>query len=467
MTRAVSRQGSTSTRLQRLRPNRTPTIVGVLFVIAQLALTPLAAESIEEAVAAQVEPLLDTYRHLYANAEISYQEKETAAYLAGRLRELGFDVTEEVGDYGVEGRTSYGLVAVMENSAGPTVMVRTDLDGLPIAEKTDLPFASTNTGVADDGEEVPTMHACGHDVHMTSLLGTARLLSEMNDRWSGTLVMIGQPAEERGAGSRAMLEDGLYERFPRPDYVLALHSDAGLAAGKVGLVPGYALASVDSVDITIRGKGGHGAWPHTTHDPVTLAAKIVMNLQTIVSRRVSPFDPAVITVGSIHGGSKHNIIPDEVKLQVTVRSYKPEVRELLLKGIRSTAIETARSAGFPPELEPIVNIPEEEYTPSTYNDPDLVERLRGVFTEALGGDRVVARDPVMGGEDFSRYALDGEVPITMFWLGAVEPAEVEAARESGETLPSLHSAEFAPDAEPAIRTGVTAMTAAALDLLQP
>lgn len=432
-----------------------------------LFVTPIAADRIEEAAASHLESLLDTYRYLHATAEISYQEKETAAYLAEQLRDLGFDVTEEVGDYGVEGRVSYGLVALMENGEGPTVMVRTDLDGLPIAEKTGLPFASTNTGLNDDGEEVPTMHACGHDVHMTALLGTAKLLSEMKDRWSGTLVMIGQPAEERGTGSRAMLEDGLYQRFPRPDYALALHSKADLAAGKVGLVSGYALANVDTVEILIRGKGGHGAWPHTTHDPVTLAAQVIVNLQTIVSRRVSPRDPAVITVGSIHGGSKSNIIPDEVKLQLTVRSYKTEVRELLLEGIRQTAISTARAAGFPPELEPVVEIAEEEFTPSTYNDPELIERLRGVFSRALGPDRVVDSEPVMGGEDFSRYAAGGEVPITLFWLGAVPPAKIAGAEESGEVLPSLHSAEFAPDAEPAIRTGVTAMTAAALDLLQP
>ncbi len=435
-------------------------------VLALLA-APIGAIELEQAAAEQLESLLETYRHLHAYAEISYQEQETAAYVAAALRDLGFEVAERVGDYGIEGRTSYGLVAVMENGAGPTVMVRTDLDGLPIAEKTGLPFASTGIGVGDNGEEVPTMHACGHDVHMTSFLGTAALLSEMRNRWSGTLVMIGQPAEERGAGARAMLDDGLYQRFPRPDYVLALHSNAILAAGKVGLVSGYALANVDTVEILIRGKGGHGAWPHTAHDPVTLAAQVVTNLQTVVSRRVPPRDPAVITVGSIHGGTKSNIIPDEVKLQLTVRSYKPEVRRLLLDGIRQTAIGTAKAAGFPPDLEPIVSVAEEEFTPSTYNDPDLVERLGGVFTEALGADRVVDMEPVMGGEDFSRYAVDGEVPITLFWLGAVPPVKIAEAEETGAVLPSLHSAEFAPDAPAAIRTGVTAMTAAVLDLLQP
>jgi hippurate hydrolase len=358
-------------------------------------------------------------------------------------------------------------VAVKENGPGPTIMVRTDLDGLPVPERTGLEYASQHTGLNDSGDPVPTMHACGHDLHMTSFLGAARILIALEDEWSGTLVMIGQPAEERGAGAKAMIDDGLYERFPRPEKVLALHTNSALEAGRVGLVSGYALANVDSVDITIRGKGGHGAWPHTTHDPVTLAAKVVMNLQTIVSRQVSPFDPAVVTVGSIHGGTKHNIIPDEVKLQLTVRSYKPEVRRLLLDSIRQTTLETARSAGFPPELEPIVGIREEEYTPSTYNDPEFVEHLSRVFTETFGEENVATMEPVMGGEDFSRFALEGEIPIAIFWLGSIDRATIDAAKESGRPLPSLHSAEFAPVAAPAIRTGASAMAAAVLDLMKP
>ena len=426
-----------------------------------------AAAEVEELVTRELDSLVEVYRQLHSRPELSYQERETAALLAGELRELGFEVTEQVGDYGVEGRTSYGFVAVKENGPGPTVMVRTDLDGLPVPESTGLDYASRHTGLSDGGDAVPTMHACGHDLHMTSFLGAARLLAQLEDEWRGTLVMIGQPAEERGAGAKAMLDDGLYERFPRPETVLALHTNASLEAGRVGLVSGYALANVDSVDITIRGKGGHGAWPHTTHDPVTLAAKVVMNLQTIVSRQVSPFDPAVVTVGSIHGGTKHNIIPDEVKLQLTVRSYKPEVRRLLLDSIRQTTLETARSAGFPPELEPIVGIREEEYTPSTYNDPALVERLGRVFTATLGEQQVATMEPVMGGEDFSRFALEGEIPIAIFWLGSIDRAKIDAAEESGRPLPSLHSAEFAPLAAPAIRTGATAMTAAVLDLMPP
>ena len=433
-----------------------------LILIASL---PAAAGDLAEAVDAKLPALLETYRHFHANPEISYLERETSRLVAGRLRELGFEVTEEVGEYGVEGRVSYGLVAVLENGDGPTVMVRTDLDGLPIEERTGLPWASRARQTAESGDEVFTMHACGHDLHMTSFLGTAAMLAGRQDDWSGTLVMIGQPAEERGAGARAMLAGGLYERFPRPEVVLGLHTNASLAAGRVGLVPGYALANVDSVDITVRGAGGHGAYPHTTKDPVTLAALLVINLQTIVSRQVSPLDPAVITVGSIHGGTKHNIIPDEVKLQLTVRSYRPEVRRYLLDAIRRTAEQTARAAGFPDELLPVIGHKEEEFTPSTYNDPELVERLTGLFSGVLGEEAVLRMQPVMGGEDFSRYALEGEIPITIFWLGAVDPEKVRHAEETGATLPSLHSSEFAPLPGPAIRTGVLAMTSAVLDLM--
>ena len=416
-----------------MKPATRALVLSLLVSLGSLAAT---AAELAAAVDAELPALLETYKHLHANPEISYLEKETATLVAGRLRELGFEVTEGVGDYGVEGRVSYGLVGVMENGDGPTVMVRTDLDGLPVEEKTGVPWASRAKQTTEEGEEVFTMHACGHDLHMTSFLGTA-----------------------------AMLDDGLYERFPRPEAVLALHTNASLGAGRIGVVPGYALANVDSVDITVRGAGGHGAYPHTTRAPVTLAALIVTNLQTIVSRQVSPLDPAVVTVGSIHGGTKHNIIPDEVELQLTVRSYKPEVRAYLLDSIRRTAEDTARAAGFPEELIPVVGHKEEEFTPSTYNDPALLERLRPVYVEALGEEAVVSMEPVMGGEDFSRYALDGEVPISIFWLGAADPEKVRQATEAGATLPSLHSSTFSPLPGPAIRTGVMAMTSAVLELM--
>ena len=443
-------------------------LVSVLYV---LALTGLATSSfgsgLEDEVDGEVPSLFEIFKYLHANPELSYQEDDTARYVAEELRRLGFEVTEGVGDYGVEGRTSYGVVAVMQNGEGPTVMVRTDLDGLPVQEDSGLPYASVAKGLADDGSEVFAMHACGHDLHMTSWLGTARMLSQMRDTWSGTLVFIGQPAEERGAGAQAMLVDGLFERFPKPDYALAWHSNASLASGSVGLVEGYALAAVDSVDITVRGQGGHGAWPHTTKDPVTLAAQIVVNLQTIVSRKVSPLDSAVVTVGSIHGGTKHNIIPNEVKLQLTVRSYKPEVRQLLLDSIRDVAQNSARAQGWPEDLLPIVEIHEEEGTPATFNDPELIERAAEVLRTELGDDHVLYVDPVMGGEDFSYFGIEGNIPMAIFWLGAIEPSVVEAAAAEGRTLPSLHSSGFKPDAKPAIRAGVTGMTAVVVDLMAP
>ena len=414
----------------------------------------------------EINNLVSTYKHLHSHPELSYQEKATSELLAKELRALGFAVTENVGDYGVPGRISYGLVAVMKNGKGPTVMVRTDLDGLPVTENTGVPYASRVTVKAEAGE-TGAMHACAHDIHMTSFLGTAKLLTQLKDRWSGTLVMIGQPAEERGAGARAMLKGGLYEKFPKPDYALALHTSAALEAGKIGYRSEYALANVDSVDITIRGIGGHGAYPHKTKDPIVLAAEVVTALQTIVSREVNPLDPAVVTVGSIHGGTKHNIIPDEVHLQLTVRSYKPEVRKQLIAAIRRITLGVAAVNGIPAELAPTVTVPIEEYTPSTYNDPKLTARTVAALQSALGPENVVETEPVMAGEDFGRYALeDRSVPICILWLGGVDPKKVRAAEEKGLRLPPLHSSKFAPLPEPTVRTGVKGMTSIVLDLMK-
>jgi hippurate hydrolase len=305
------------------------------------------------------------------------------------------------------------------------------------------------------------MHACGHDIHMTCFLGTASLLTRLRNDWHGTLVVIAQPAEERGSGAKALLDDGLYERFPKPDFALALHASPSLVAGTVGYCPGFALANVDSVDISVRGRGGHGAYPHATKDPVVLAAQIILALQTIPSRVISPLDPVVVTVGSIHGGTKHNIIPDEVHLQLTIRSYKPEVRKEVLESIRRITLNTARAAGIPDELLPIVRQEETEFTPATYNDPDLTEKMVWVFAEELGEERVIAVDPVMAGEDFSRYSLDDrQIPSLLFWVGTVDPGKADS-----RPLPPLHSSAFAPSPRPAIQTGVRAMTAAVLELM--
>jgi amidohydrolase len=445
---------------------RFPNLFCLLAVLA-FGITPAFSQSPLDAIAARELPkLLETYKFLHLHPEISYQEEKTATLLAQRLRTLGFEVTERFGKYAEPSRTSYGIVAVMKNGKDPTVLVRTDLDALPVEERTGLPYSSTMKTKDDAGREVPVMHACGHDIHMTSFLGAATILSELKNQWRGTLIMIGQPCEERGAGAKAMLNDGLYTKFPRPDYILALHDNATMAAGTVGVCEGYALASVTSVDVTVRGVGGHGAYPHTTKDPVVLASQIVLALQTIVSRENSPLDPAVVTVGSIHGGTKHNIIPDEVRLQITVRAYKEDVRRRILASIERIASGIAAAAGVPSDRMPIVRVDESEFTASTYNNPEFTRRVARSFESALGKENVLKVDPVMGGEDFGYFSLDDKIPLFLFWLGAIEPAKVAQSLKDGISLPSLHSSQFAPDPEPTIRTGMKATAAAVLDLLK-
>lgn len=403
----------------------------------------------------QIDDLLGLYHHLHRHPELSYHEAETAARIAEELEAGGVD--EVTTDFG-----GHGVVGLIRNGEGPTVLVRCDLDALPVVEETGLPFASEVETTDDKGETVGVMHACGHDVHMTCLVATARWLATHRDEWKGTVVLIAQPAEERVGGAKAMLDEGLYTRFPRPDYALALHVSSGDPAGTVVYCPGPALASVSSVDVLLRGKGGHGAYPQATIDPIVLAASLVMELQTIVSREIAPTDPAVVTVGSIHGGAKHNIIPDEVALQLTLRSYKSEVMAALIDGIRRRAAALAEAHEAP---EPTVTV--SETTPPTVNDPALVDRVVPALKEAIGVENVSRTDPVMGAEDFSLYSLDGEIPAFMFWLGAVVPDRYRASKEGGEPLPSLHSALFAPDAPVAIRTGLRAMTAAVVELLPP
>src|SRR5215210_6581549 len=330
---------------------------------------------------------LSTYKSLHAAPELSHREEKTAAFVAGELRKLGFTVTERIGKYQNAQWIGYGVVAVMKNGPGPTVLVRTELDALPVEEKTGVPYSSQVKMKNDAGMEVSVMHACGHDMHMTSFLGAAKMLTELKNRWSGTLVLLGQPAEETGDGAMAMLSDGLYTNIPTPDFAIALHDKPELETGKVGYTPGYAMASATSIDIKIRGVGGHGSMPETTKDPVVVAAQFVMALQTIVSRENSPLDPAVVTVGSIHGGTRYNIIPDEVKLQLTVRSYKEEVRKRVLASIERIVKGVAATAGIPEQLDPIVKVA--EGSNSTYNDPQLVERLVGTFKQALGDENVV------------------------------------------------------------------------------
>ncbi len=425
-----------------------------------------AADNIAPRIEKELPSLLAIYKEFHEHPELSGAEERTAASLAAELRKAGYAVTEHVGKYG-DGRPAAGIVALLKNGPGPTLLVRTDLDALPVEEKTGLPFASRVRTKNSAGLEVGVMHACGHDLHMTSLLGTARLLAQLKDRWSGTLMLVGQPAEETIGGVRAMLADNMYARFGRPDYAIALHDDPHVEAGKIAVLAGPLLASATSVDVTIRGMGGHGARPETTKDPVVIAAEFVVALQTIVSRQISPLDPSVVTVGSIHGGSKHNIIPDDVHLQISTRAFSAEARKTILAAIERTARGVALAAGVPEDLAPIVKVSETEAVPVTYNDPKLAQRLKPVFVAALGQSNVVDGRPEMGSEDFGLFGLENrQIPIFMFRLGAAEPRKFEESRRTGKPLPSLHSSLFYPDAEPAIRTGVIATAAAVMELLK-
>jgi len=402
----------------------------------------------------QIYPQLDAlYIDLHKNPELSTKEQRTSARMAEELRKLGYEVTAGVGGTGV--------VGVLRNGKGPTVLLRTELDALPVEEKTGLPYASTATGVNPQGQTVPVMHACGHDVHMAGWTGAATLLARMKDRWRGTVLMIAQPAEETVQGARAMIADGLFVRFPKPDFALAVHDSSDLPAGKVYFVPGPAMASVDSVDVTIFGRGGHGALPHTTVDPVVIAARTVLAFQTLLSREKDPLEPAVLTVGSIHGGTKYNIIPDEVKLQITLRTFNPEVRKLLLSGIERVAKAEAAAARAP--KEPVVKVSESQ--DSTYNDPTITRRLAAVLAKQLGAENVQEKRPEMVAEDFGEFGKAAGVPSVQLRVGAVEPSKYEAAMKAGTPLPSLHSSGFAPDRERTIKAAATVLTLSALDLL--
>jgi amidohydrolase len=440
---------------------------GIVLAMTVLAtVLPAAAQGdLEQKIDSNIEDWVGTYKHFHANPELSTQEKETSALVASTLRRLGYEVTDHFGKYEDANLISYGVVAVMKNGPGPTVYVRTDMDALPVKENTGLPYASKVT-VKRAGGEVGVMHACGHDLHMTVFLGTAKILAEEKSQWSGTVVLIGQPAEEMVSGALAMLRAGLFTKFPKPDYVLALHDSPVLAAGQVAWHEGPMLAASDSVDITIRGFGGHGAAPHMTKDPIVIASELVVFLQTIVSREEDPLQPTVITVGSFHAGTKHNIIPDDAHLQLTVRTMTPEQREKTLAAITRATNGIAAAAGVPAERAPIIEVSKDN-VPATLNDAALTQRVAMAMEKALGKENVVQGKPVMGSEDFSLFALDEpKPPICMFWLGAVDPEKIKDAREKGTRLPSLHSSEFAPVPEPAIRTGVKAMTSAVMELLK-
>jgi len=401
------------------------------------------------AVYPQVQTL---YMDLHQHPELSSHEVNTAAKLASQLRALGYDVTEHVGGTGV--------VGILHNGAGPTVMLRTELDALPVEEKTGLPYASTVHTKDDAGHDVPVMHACGHDIHMAALVGTAEIMAKTKDQWHGTLMLIAQPAEETVGGAKGMLADGLFTRFPKPDVGVALHTTNNLPAGKVGIAPEYALSNADTVNITIYGRGGHGARPETTVDPIVIAARTILGLQTIVSREIKPGNPAVITVGYIQGGTKNNIIPDEVHLGLSVRSFTPEVRKHLLSAIQRVAKAEAEAADAP--KLPLVQVTES--TDALYNDPKLADRLGQVLSQALGAGNFEKSPPEMVSEDYSAFVQAG-VPSFYFRLGVADPVKFKESEASGVPLPSNHSPFFAPDMEPSLKTAIEAEVVVLRNLL--
>src|SRR5438874_3296620 len=439
-------------------------ILSLSILVPALALAQQTPQSFADT---QLPSLLAIYKDIHSHPELSGHEERTALLIAKELRAAGCQVTEHLGKYENAKLKGYGVVGVMKNGDGPIVLVRTDMDALPVEEETGLPYASKTVAQNDEGKDVHVMHACGHDAHMAAFIGTVRALAKLKDQWHGTIVFVAQPAEETGNGARALLKNGLYEKFGKPNFALGFHDKADLETGHIGVTEGYTYANVDSVDVTVRGVGGHGAYPHTTKDPIVLAAEMINEWQTIASRENNPVDPIVVTVGSIHGGTKHNIIPDEVKMQLTVRTYKREVRDKVLAAIERMANGIAVAGGVPPERAPTIDVLKDQFTPATYNNPKLTKRLVAVWKNSLGNENVKIVDPTMGGEDFSEYSLpDHSVPAVDFHIGAVGTAKIAEYKQAGKELPSLHSSKFAPVPEPTIRVGIIGMTSAVLELMK-
>jgi amidohydrolase len=430
-----------------------------------LSTAPSWAQTLPAVVKGEVPDLVETYKGIHSHPELSHHEEHTSALLAGELRKAGYTVTEHIGKY-PDGSQAYGVIAILENGPGPRLLIRTDLDALPIIEETGVPYASQVKTKNAAGQDVGVMHACGHDIHITTMIGTARALVALKKQWHGTLMLVGQPSEELVDGARAMLADHLYERFGTPDLAIGLHDTNTRAAGTASVTSGPAMAGVTSVDVVMRGVGGHGARPQEGKDPVVMAAEFVVQLQTIVSRQENPRDPAVVTVGDIHGGTKRNIIPNEVKLELTTRAFTDPSQQIILDGIQRTAQGVALSAGVPADLAPIVTIIPNESSPPTYNNPALTTRVKSALVAALGASNVFDEDPIMASEDFGLFGLEGHrIPTVLFWLGAIEPAKFAAAQAAGKLAPGLHTSHFQPDPELTLRTGVTAMTSVAISLL--
>jgi amidohydrolase len=437
-----------------------------MVAVVCLFAAPALAQDLPTYVNGQLPGLVDIYKGLHTHPELSHHEEQSSALLAAELRKAGYTVTEHVGKY-PDGSQAFGVVAILKNGAGPTLLIRTDMDALPIVEETGLPYASHVTSKNASGQEVGVMHACGHDIHMTTMIGTARTMAAMKNQWHGTLMLIGQPSEETIDGAKAMLADHLYERFGTPDMAIALHDTNQGAAGTVTVIPGASQASSTSVDVTMRGIGGHGSAPQAGKDPIVMAAEFIVQLQTIVSRQEDPHDLTVVTVGDIHGGTKRNIIPDEVKMELTIRTFTDKSLNIVLDGIRRTAQGVALAAGVPDDRAPIVTIVKDEITPVNYNDPALTARVKSTLVKTLGVRNVIDGTSHMGSEDFGVLGLDGhKIPTFMFWLGAMDPAKFAAAEAAGKSLPGPHTSRFEPVPEPTLRTGVVSMASVAISLLQ-
>jgi amidohydrolase len=437
-----------------------------LLLLLSLAAVPAVAQDTSTFIQTELPNLVDTYKDIHAHPELSHFEVRTSAIVAAELRKAGYTVTENVGVY-ADGSRAHGVVGILKNGPGPTLLVRADMDALPITEETGVAYASHAIGKTIDGQTTGVMHACGHDVHTTVLIGTARAMAEAKSQWHGTLMLIGQPSEETIDGAKSMLTDRLYERFGTPDMVIGLHDTNSLPAGEVQLVPGAAQASATSIDVVIKGIGGHGAAPQAGRDPIALAALYITQIQTIVSREENPEDPTVVTVGDIHGGTKRNIIPDQVKLELTVRTFSDKSRQTVIDGLKQMAAGITTSAGLPPDKAATVTVLD-EYAPLEFNNPALCARIHPVLVKTLGAANVIEGTRVMPSEDVGYFGLEGrKIPVAYMGLGAMDPTLFAAAQAAGKELPGPHTSKFQPDPEPTISTGVRTMTAVAISLLQP
>ncbi len=445
--------------------SRSLVLAAVSVIASSLCALPVLAQTLNTQVEKETPALVDTYKDLHEHPELSHHEERTSAIVAKALREAGYTVTDHIGLY-PDGSHAFGVVGILKNGPGPTLLVRADMDALPIVEETGVPYASHVMTKTAAGQDTGVMHACGHDVHVTVLIGTARAMAATKSQWHGTLMLVGQPSEETIDGAKAMLADHLYERFGTPDKIIGLHDTNTLPAGKIGYVIGPTLASSTSIDVVIHGIGGHGSAPELGRDPVTLAALYIAQIQTIVSREEDPRDPSVVTVGTIHGGTKRNIIPDEVKLELTTRSFSDKSRQVIIDGLKQMAAGLTLSAGLPPAKAATVTVLDDESTPVMVNDPALMGAVSKTLIQTFGADRVVEQQKLMGSEDVGVFGLNGKIPVAFLWLGAMEPAKFAAARAAGKVLPGMHTSRFEPLPQPTIQTGVEALSTTATSLLQ-